>query len=166
VYITVLGDSALGLLTAQVMTRLNASVRVLGKSAEKLAVCERWGIKNRLESEVGRRADQDAVVDCTGAPDGLALAMLLVRPRGKIVLKSFGTQPGAAADLGPLVENEIDLIGSRSGPIADALAMLALAQVDTTGMVTRRMRFDDSVDALRAAAGPEQIKVVMEAPRA
>jgi threonine dehydrogenase-like Zn-dependent dehydrogenase len=46
-YITVLGDSSLAMLTAQVMVRLNASVRLIGSHDEHLAMCERWGVKHR-----------------------------------------------------------------------------------------------------------------------
>lgn len=91
-YITILGDGPLGLLTAQVMARLNASVRLLGKHPHKFGLCERWGIKHRHVSEVGRRGDQDVVVDCTGRAEGLRVAMQLVRPRGKIILKSTRTR--------------------------------------------------------------------------
>ena len=88
-FVTVLGDGRLGLIVGQVMARLNASVRVVGRHASKLAVCERWGLKHRHVDEVGRRADQDVVVDCTGTIEGLATAVRLVRPRGTVVVKSL-----------------------------------------------------------------------------
>lgn len=160
-YITVLGDGPLALLTVQVMARLNASVRLVGRRARKLELCDRWGVKHRPEGDVGRRADQDVVVDCTGTSEGLALAMRLVRPRGKIVLKSLA-HTGDGVDLAPLVEHEIDLIGSRTGAVAEAMALLAAGSVDTTGLVTRRAKLADGAQALRAAADPDQIKVVLE----
>ena len=52
-YVTILGDSVAALLSAQVMARLNASVRLLGSRSEKFAPCERWGIKHRHVSEGG-----------------------------------------------------------------------------------------------------------------
>ncbi len=179
-YITVLGDGPLGLCTAQVMSRLNASVRLLGKHADRLALCDRWGIKHRLESEVGRRADQDVVVECTGAPEGLALAMRLVRPRGKIILKSTATRlpialdqlavparavPVAGAgmgaggggggaggvDLSALVVNEIELMGCREGSIEQGLAALARNEVSVSGLVSTRFKLGHALAALEAA---------------
>jgi threonine dehydrogenase-like Zn-dependent dehydrogenase len=180
-YITVLGDGKLGLLCVQVMGRLNAKVRLLGKHPKKFGLCERWGIKHRHVDEVGRRQDQDVVVDCTGSASGLALAMQLVRPRGKIVLKSsispFPMRPGAPVpganhpawatpvNLAPLVINEVELIGSRCGPVEVALAMLEREEVRVAELVTRRMKLSDGVEAMKAAAvggAAGEIKVVME----
>ena len=92
-YITVLGDGRLGLLVGQVMNRLNATVRVVGKHEHKLRLCEKWGIKHRLLEDVGLRQDQDIVVDCTGSTSGLTTAMQMVRPRGTIVLKTTVAPP-------------------------------------------------------------------------
>ena len=166
-YITVLGDGRLGLLCAQVMSDLNATVRLVGKHSEKLALCEKWGVKHRLLDDVGRRSDQDIVVDCTGSPLGLVTAMQMVRPRGKIVLKTTvappsNKSPGSAIDLSPLVINEIELIGSRCGPFSDALAALAAEKVDVLSLISRRMKLADGIEALRTAERPDVIKVLME----
>ena len=163
-YITVLGDGPLGLLSAQVMAKLNASVRLVGRHPEKLARCERWGIKHRHIDDVGRRADQDIVVDCTGAPSGLALAMRLVRPRGTIVLKTMyaGDETTGGLDLTPVVMKEISLIGSRSGPLGEAVAMIARGEVDVVGLIGKRMSLNEGPALLTAAAGPDVIKLLVE----
>jgi len=175
-YITVLGDGKLGLLTAQVMARLNASVRLLGKHPAKYGLCDRWGIKHRHVNEVGRLADQDVVVDCTGSASGLALAMQLVRPRGKIILKSTISPlpipagapiPGAdhpawrePVNLAPIVINEIELIGSRCGPIPEAVTMLEKNLVSVEPLITHRTKLENGIAALEAAK-TGQIKVLM-----
>ena len=166
-YVTVLGDGRLGLLCAQVMSQLNATVRCVGKHQEKLALCEKWGVKHRLVGDVGLRADQDIVVDCTGSVDGLVTAMRMVRPRGKIVLKTTvaGSPPEAdysSVDLSPLVIHEIELIGSRCGPQAEALAALSDGKIDVVSLISRRMKLADGVDALRVATNPDVIKVLLE----
>lgn len=169
-YITVLGDGRLGLLCAQVMSRLNATVRVVGKHPQKLALCEKWGIKHRLLEEVGLRGDQDIVVDCTGHADGVNTAMQMVRPRGTIVLKTTVAStphvPGNCRrepiDLSPLVVNEINLIGSRCGPFPEALATLLEQKVDVVSLISRRMKLSDGVDAIRASQRSEVIKVLLE----
>jgi alcohol dehydrogenase len=149
------------LLAGQVMVRLNASVRVLGTAPDKYGLCEKWGIKHRHLCEVGRRADQDIVVDCAGSPGSLALAMQLVRPRGKIVLCA-PPPAGAHPSLAPVVEHELEIIGARAGSIPDALAALARADVDVLPLITRRARLGDGPAALLAAAAPDQIKVVLD----
>lgn len=176
-YVTVLGDGVVGLLCAQVLAKHNPAVRLLGKHAEKYGLCERWGIKHRHIDEVGRRMDQDVVIDCTGSASGLALAMQLVRPRGKIILKStispLPIQPGAPlpgsdhpawkdpVNLAPIVINEIDLVGSRCGPLDQALALLERGDVHVLPLITKRAPFADALAALEAAR-KGQVKVVME----
>ncbi len=163
-YITVLGDGRLGLLCAQVMTQLNATVRLVGKYPEKLQLCEKWGVKHRLLEEVGFRQDQDIVVDCTGSAEGLVTAMEMVRPRGTIVLKTT-VSPDAVQkpiDLSPLVIHEIKLIGSRCGPFRDALDALSAQKIDVVSLISRRMKLADGVDALKTASRPGVIKVLLE----
>ena len=65
-----------------------APVRVIGKHPEKLALCEKWSIRSRPLADIVPRHDQDVVVDCAGSPEGLELAMQMLRPRGTLVLKS------------------------------------------------------------------------------
>lgn len=173
-YVTVLGDGPIGLLAAQVMTRLNASVRLLGTHPAKFSLCEKWGIKHRHEREVGRRQDQDVVIDCTGSPSGLELAMRLVRPRGKIVLKSTPApvpdEPdsggpkaaGAPIDLSPIARHELEVLGARCGPMPDAVGALARGEVDVRSLVTRRFRLAEGVAAFEAAASAESIRVLLE----
>jgi len=160
-YVTVLGDGRLGLLTAQVLAQLNASVRLVGKHPEKLELCEKWGIGHRLLADLTPRADQEIVVDCTASGRGLELAMQLVRPRGTIVLKTTVAEQ-AGVDLSPLVIHEITLIGSRCGPFDEALARLEEGSVDVLSLISRRMRLDDGPQALRAATRSDVIKVLLE----
>lgn len=157
-YVTVLGDSVAALLCAQVLAKLNASVRLLGADSGKFTLCERWGIKHRHISEVGRRADQDIVVDASGS--GLDLAVHLVRPRGKVVL--LAPVSGPSAPLAVLVEHEIELLGSRGGSPADAITLLARAEIDVLPLISRRARLSEGVEALAAAGAADQVKVLFE----
>ncbi|MEM0914854.1 MAG: alcohol dehydrogenase catalytic domain-containing protein [Planctomycetota bacterium] len=160
-YITVLGDGRLGLLCTQVMASLNATVRCVGKHPEKLALCEKWGVKHRLLSDVGLRQDQDIVVDATGSPTGLTTAMQMVRPRGTIVMKTtVAPDSDAAQDLSPLVINEIKVIGSRCGPFSVALDALSAGTIDVVSLISKRVKLKDMEKALPAARG--QLKVLVE----
>jgi len=163
-YITVLGDGRLGLLCAQVMSQLNATVRCVGKHPEKLELCERWGVKHRLLDEVGLRQDQDIVVDCTATRTGLAIAMQMVRPRGTIVMKTSvaPNTDGTNIDLAPLVIHEIKMIGSRCGSFPEALEALSSEKVDVLSLISRRMKLSDGPDALRISTKSYVIKVLLE----
>lgn len=163
-YITVLGDGRLGLLCAQALSGLNATVRVVGKHENKLELCDKWGIKHRLLQDVGLRQDQDIVVDCTGSAEGLTTAMRMVRPRGTIVMKTTVAvdkvkQP---IDLSPLVIHEINLVGSRCGPFPDALEALSSEQVDVVSLISRRTKLNDGPQAFKTAAKSDVIKVLIE----
>ena len=160
--VTVLGDGRLGLLVAQVLHTLNPAVRLLGRHPAKLAKAERWGIATRPVEEVQPRHDQDAVVDCTGSPTGISTAFGLLRPRGRLVLKTTPTPraDGVGLDWSPLVTYEYTLIGSRCGPLPDALRLLEQGRVDVLSLVTHRMRLGDGVKLLQTAARHDAIKVV------
>jgi threonine dehydrogenase-like Zn-dependent dehydrogenase len=151
-FVTILGDSALALLCAQVVAARTPSVRLLGMSPEKFTVCEKWGIKHRHVDEAGRRRDQAAVIDCTGTATGFAVATQTVRPRGTIVLPA--QSPAPELDPRPIAESELVVIGARGGPLRDAVAMLAKGAVDVLSLVGRRARLENAAPALRASDGP------------
>jgi alcohol dehydrogenase len=99
------------------------------------------------------------VVDCTGNPSGLATARRLVRPRGRLVLKStFAAESGL--DLSMLVVDEVQLLGSRCGPFAPALRALERGLVVTGPMVADRFPLRDGLRAFRAAE--RRLKVLLE----
>ena len=164
-FITVLGEGPAALLAAQAMAKLNATVRLVGSDATRLALAERWGVRHRHVDDVGRRQDQDVVVDCTGGASGLELALRLVRPRGTIILGAtpapVAWEPGGV-DLSALARHEIELVGARSGRIGDGVSALAEGRFDVSGLITRRLRLSDGVAALRAAGDPGQVKVIIE----
>ena len=164
-YVTVLGDSVDGLLSAQVMARLNASVRLLGREPALFGLCERWGVKHRHVDEVGRRQDQDVVVDCTGESAGLELATQLLRPRGKVVVRAAagGDEGRLGAVVAAVHENELEVHGARGENLGEALHMLGSGAVDVSCLVSARARLTDGPDALRIASKPGQVKVLLAA---
>ncbi len=157
-YVTVLGDSAEAILTAQAMARKNASVRLIGLRAERAVLCERRAIKHRLLSEIGRRMDQDIVVDCTGDGSGVAIALELVRPRGTIVVRSDAPPVPSAAmppshtrlDLARAAVNEVQIIGARGGNLGEAMTLLERGVLDASGLVQGKYRLAELGQALEA----------------
>lgn len=159
-WVTVLGAGRLGLLCAQVLRNLGAPVRVVGRNPEKLALCEKWQIRSRLLSDIVPRHDQDIVVDCTGSPEGFETAVAMCRPRGTLVLKSTfaASKP---LNLAPLVIDEITVVGSRCGPFREALLLLESRQVDVASLVSRRIKFDNALEAMTLAGRKGMLKVIM-----
>ena len=150
-------------LTVQVLSARagKGNVLLLGKHEEKISFCEKRGIQARLLDDMLIKQEWDVVVDCTGSADGFAAACQLVRPRGKLVLKSTW-HADSPVDLSPLVINEINLIGSRCGPFPEAIKALSSQEIVVNGLITSRYKLAQGREALKKAAAPNQIKVVLE----
>ncbi len=159
--VAVVGSGRLGLLVAQVLQTTGCDLEVVGRNEMTLNFCERRGIRSTPVGEIRPRADKDVVVECSGSPEGLDLATRLLRPRGKLILKS--TYAGTPSiNLAPIVINEIDLIGSRCGPFPDALNALACGQVDVDSMISRTIPLDRGPEAFALAADSRYIKILLK----
>jgi alcohol dehydrogenase len=101
----------------------------------------------------------DIVVDCTGQPSGLAVARNLVRPRGRLVLKStFAAESGMT--LSRLVVDEVQLLGSRCGPFAPALRLLDRGLVQVQPLVAGQFALRNGLNAFTAAS--RHLKILLE----
>jgi len=156
-----LGDGRLGQLVARVLVAAGLRPMVVGKAPEKLAILEAMGLTTALAADAPREAATDLVIECTGTAEGLGMALEFVRPRGTIVLKSTVADT-AGLDLAPLVVNEVTVIGSRCGPMDEAVELLAAGQLDLEPLVTATYLLDEAPRALAAAAEPGAIKVLVE----
>ena len=156
----VLGDGKLGLLVAQVLYQAGTRVRLVGRHETKLAILRRRGIEAVAES-AWDRAPADLVVEATGAAAGLHAAIAATRPRGTLVLKST-VADAVSLNCAPLVINEISVVGSRCGSFPPAVRALAGKSIDVTSLISARRRLSDGVEALRLAAQPGVLKVLLE----
>lgn len=165
-YVTVLGRGAESLLAAQAMTKLNASVRVVSACEATLHAADRLGIRHRPLNQVGRRADQDVILDVSPPGRGIETAAAMARPRGKIVLLRPLCAPEFTApddaDLRPVIDNEIEVLGSRGARLREAVTMLERAEVNVEGLITQRFKLEHAAKAFAAAQDPSQLKVVIE----
>lgn len=163
-FVSVIGDTLQGLLMVQVLSELNASVRLLGRDERRLTICEKWGIKHRMIGEAGRRADQDVVVVCSSEPEDLAVAMRMLRPRGDLVLKMVPDIRGGqmTVDLSPIIVHEFNVVGSWDGPVNDALSMLQRSEVDVLSLISKRCRLQDAADLPTLLAQPGCVAVAVD----
>ena len=100
------------------------------------------------------------MVEATGHPDGLDVARRAVRPRGTLVLKS--TYAGARTfNFSSLVVDEVTIVGSRCGPFAAALRLLAAGHIDPRPLIDARYPLQEGVAAFRHAARPGVFKVLL-----
>ena len=131
--VAVLGDGKLGQLIAQVLTLTGCRLTVIGKHPAKLSLLkEKARIVPYNPAETTRAFD--LVVECTGNETGLQYAGQIVKPRGKVILKStFSSQNGAIG--AAWVINELSLTGSRCGPIDGALRLMERGLVDVEPLI-------------------------------
>ncbi len=158
--IVILGDGRLGQLVARVFRARGLAPTVVGKSAAKLDLARRLGLPAVQADEAKADASADVVVEATGTADGLGMALGLVRPRGTIVLKSTVADT-AGLNLAPLVVDEVTVVGSRCGPMDEAVEMLAEADLDLAPLITAEYPLAEAEEAIRAAADPEAVKVLI-----
>jgi len=152
-YVTILGDGVMGLVMAQLLVRANPKVRVLGYEQSRMALCERWGVQHRLLSEAGRRGDQELVVECTGAADGLVTAAGLVRPRGTVIVA--GGVPWSRMLPPSLVRSDVTIHCASTGSTREAIDVLARGGIDAASLIGRRLRPEEAVARLDRGA-PDQ----------
>lgn len=130
----VIGDGRLAYMIAQVLHLSGTQVTVIGKHAEKLEKFRPFaelrvsgaGSKDMGIEPLRITTAEDmfeVVVEASGSPTGMELALELVRRQGTIVLKSTyaGKHP---FDLSLVAVNELKIEGSRCGPFEPALQLL------------------------------------------
>ncbi|OCQ99917.1 alcohol dehydrogenase [Nostoc sp. MBR 210] len=158
--VLVVGDGKLGQLVAQTLALTNCQLLVVGRHPEKLANLAARGIKTGLVDAVQDKAF-DISVDCTGNPEGFAIARRALRPRGTLVMKS--TYAGnLSLDASSLVVDEITLIGSRCGPFPAALELLAAEKVDVKPLIHAHYSLTEGLTAFTEAQRRGVLKVLLD----
>lgn len=158
--VLLVGAGRLGQLVGRVLALTGAHLRAVARYERQAEMLALAGVERIAEDEVGERC-WDVVVEATGSPSGLELARRALRPRGTLVLKS--TYHGEVTlDLAPFVVDEITVVGSRCGPFAPALELLAAGRIDPTPLIEARYPLASALEAFEAAARPGAMKVLLE----
>ena len=159
--VAVIGDGKLGLLCAQVLALTGASLVLVGKHSSKLRIAERRGIETATPAKAGKRKGQfDVVVEASGAAAGFGLALDLLRPRGKLVLKS--TFHGKTElDAARIVVDEISIVGSRCGRFTPALDLLKKAAIDVDSLISEEYPLSNAIHAMHRATTRGVLKVLL-----
>jgi threonine dehydrogenase-like Zn-dependent dehydrogenase len=168
--------------TAATITKPAAPV-LFGKHQHKLDFVANSGVETRLVSTCYDDDEQltvssnhsnkyDVVIDATGNPNGLTLAMSLCRPMGTLVLKSTCAAGVKGFHSAPIVIDELKVVGSRCGPIEKAIELLESNDTGKDGIpplkmekyLTKTFPLSQAREALECAATKSTMKVqlVME----
>ena len=174
--VLVMGDGKLAMLVVQALKTLAVQrLCVLCKHGARAALIQAaTGVDCILAAGAEASGTQwDVVVECTGSPMGLPLALALVRPRGTVILKSTCAGDSAAAaglslqQQNDVVVREVRVQGSRCGPFARALQALLSGEVAVDFIVEKRVQAEQGAAAVAAAArggggGGGGLKVLVE----
>ncbi len=157
----VLGDGKLGILCAWSLAQRTRHLYLIGKHQSKLNAAGTDNIEGILlkDSEKLRRSF-DVVVEASGSKSGLESAISLLKPRGKLVLKS--TVHGLVEwEPWRVVVDEITIVGSRCGRFAPALELLKQGRLDVSRLVEEEFTLGDGIRAFEQAARPGSLKVLL-----
>jgi len=158
--VLVVGDGPLGLQISWVMALSGAEVHLAGRHPEHLALARPRGVATFLSTDLPP-GDYDIVVEASGSPSGLELALTRVRPRGTVVMKStyVGRYP---LDPAALVVPEVSLVGCRCGSFPGALRLLRDGRVDPRPLIDHTFPLSRGLEALAYAQRPGGLKVLID----
>ncbi len=157
--IAVVGPGRLGLLVGQVLALGGTDVTMIGRRPGSLELPDQLGLKTGLLDDF---ADDsfDFVVEATGNEVGFAHSLRLVRPLGTLILKSTFSGD-ATLNLTKLVVAEINVVGSRCGPFAPALHLLAQNAIHVKQFIEAEYPLCEGVAAFEHASRPGIRKVLL-----
>lgn len=162
--VAVIGDGKLGLLCAFSLALKTKHLVLIGKHADKLAHAGMNGREiETIDIQQGskRRSGFDVVVEASGSETGFAAALDLVRPRGKIVLKS--TFHGSTVwEAFRVVVDEVTIVGSRCGRFQPAIDLLSSKTVRVDDLISDEFRLSDGLRAMEVAANKNVLKVILK----
>ncbi|HEX9961820.1 MAG TPA: alcohol dehydrogenase catalytic domain-containing protein [Pyrinomonadaceae bacterium] len=159
--VAVIGDGKLGTLCALSLALKSNRLRLIGKHREKLSVAEKRNIEGVLLADALKmKKSFDVVVEASGSESGFGLALDLIKPRGKLVLKStfHGTPRWEAWRV---VVDEITIVGSRCGRFAPALDLLKNKRIDVADLISEQFSLSDGERAIERAGEKGVMKVLL-----
>jgi (R,R)-butanediol dehydrogenase / meso-butanediol dehydrogenase / diacetyl reductase len=168
----VVGAGSIGLAVAEVCrAEHGAEVVLTDTAAWRLGKAGRLGYRTLRPDELRGLAgewDVPTVIDCTGAPQVVGLALPFVAPGGRIVVAGLPAEPGSL-DLADLALREISIVGTMSHlgrtDFRRAVELLASGEVRAAELLTKRISLADTVpqglDCLAGPDGQEQIKILV-----
>ena len=155
----VIGPGRLGLLVGQVLALAGTDVVMIGRTRHSLERPLALGLTSGLAADFAGQ-QFDVIVEATGNEAGWNTAMQLIRPLGTIILKStFVGKPQIA--MSDLVVREITVVGSRCGPFAPALRLLAEGKINTKALIDAEYPLRQGLIAFTHAAKPGVRKVLL-----
>lgn len=160
--VAVIGDGKLGILCAFALSLKSKNVILIGKHREKLSVAAKRNIEGILLNDAAKlNRSFDTVVEASGSESGFATALDLLKPRGKMVLKST-FQGRTNLEMWRVVVDEISVVGSRCGRFAPALELLEKRLIAVEDLISGEFPLSEGVEAMNRAAEKGVMKVLLK----
>ena len=159
--VAIVGDGKLAQLISKVLKLSCSNVVCFGRHENKLSNLKKVNITTKIGISSIDEQSFDLVVDATGSSSGFGDTMKLVRPRGKVILKSTIASRGNL-DLTPTIVNEITVIGSRCGIFKPAIDALATGMISIDDMIDSTFAIDQIDKAIKRAREPHIMKVFLK----
>ncbi len=168
--IAVLGTGKIGILVAQVYDAFGAEVHLIGRNKFQLGLARQLGLLNTINTsrtdwreEILKKTKSigpRVVVEATGSPEGLDMALSVVRSRGTIAIKSMHGQD-VPLDTTDVVNREIEIVGTSRGPFDAAIDMLAKGRIEVKRLISREFRLEHGAKAYEYASQENVSKVII-----
>lgn len=165
--VVIIGLGKLGLLILQVANKLEGKqVIAIGKShldlAKNLGANIVIGTDENYHEKVHdltHGIGADVVVEATGTPEGIEMAVDLVRNRGLVCLKStHGLK--VPIDVTSIVVKELKIQGSRCGDFKEAIKNIDKIKLEP--LISKVYPLKDIEEAINAAKKSENIKIIIK----
>ena len=126
-----------------------------------MQIAERRGVETSTPKQATRLKRQfDVVVEASGAAPGFQLALDLLRPKGKLVLKSTFTGT-TEIDAARIVVDEISIVGSRCGRFQPAIDLLSKGAINVNDLISEEYQLSRGVHAMQRAGTKGILKVLL-----
>jgi threonine dehydrogenase-like Zn-dependent dehydrogenase len=158
--ILIIGDGPLGLQISWALALNGAQVNLAGHHQEHLALARPYGVDTFLAKDLPA-GDYQVVVEASGSPSGLELALSRVRPLGTVILKSTYIER-FPLDPATIAVPEVRLVGNRCGPFPPALRLLRRGWVDPRPLISQTFPLNRGLKALAWAQRPGVLKVLLD----
>lgn len=170
-YVAVIGAGPVGLLAALLAVRSADNVVVLEPDAARRSEVSRLGLRSVhpddggalvRDETAGRGAD--GVVEASGSPAGLELALQIVRGRGTVSVSGAHFDPDRPMDVGRMFAKELSLRFAMGSPTDDrerAARMILSGAIDPRPLLTHHLPIEDAASAYKLFRQHQATKVLL-----
>lgn len=101
-------------------------------------------------------------MDASGQASGSSQALRITKSRGTFILNSTFASREPVVDLSKVVVGELNILGSRCGPFADALTLLKQKILPIETLIDGRYALADGLAAFQQATQPGVRKILLK----